>query len=500
MLYRLQEWLPDHPAHLNPGAITALNVYPRAKSYGPIAALANFSGALTGGANRGASFMRDADGDVNCFAGTATTLERLDSSLVGVWEDVSKAGGYTVPAGDLWSFATFGQRVIACNLDVAAQSYVVGSSTDFADLAAAAPKAKVAGVVNDFLVLGNTWDSTDTYRPNRIWWSAINDPTTWPTIGSVTAAQVQSDRQDFPDGGGVQAIVGGLLGADGVIIQERSVRRATYVGPPTVFTFSEVQGARGTTAPNSVIRVGGVCYYYGVDGFCAFDGVNTIPIGDERVNDYFIRTIAGTAYLPLMTATYDPKKAIVIWAYHTSASTGNPDRQIIYSPRANKWSEAAFSCETLVNNGAFFGYTLEELDSISSSLDSLAFSLDSVVWKRGDTAPSAFDTSHQLSFFTGSNLAATVDTGEFAREDGYRIIVEGLRPIVDGGTVTAALLWRDTPQASLTTNTATSVGADGVCPQRQSCRYGRGRISVAAGGDWQHASGIEPDMAPEGLR
>lgn len=499
MLVPLQQWLPDLPAHMNPGALTALNVYPRAKSYGPIAALSNYSNALAG-ENRGATFVRDADGDVNCFAATATGLYRLDASLMGAWEDVSKSGGYTTPAGDLWSFAIFGQRVVACNLDVAAQSYVLGSSTDFADLAAAAPKAKIAGTVGDFLMLGNTWDSTDTFRPNRVWWSAINDPTNWPTIGSVTAAQVQSDRQDFPDGGAVQAIIGGLLGADGVILQERSVRRVTYVGPPAVFAFSEVQGARGTAAPNSVIRVGGVAYYYGIDGFYAFDGVNTVPIGDERVNDYFIRTIAGTAYLPLVTATYDARKGIVIWAYHTSSSTGTPDRQIIYSPRANKWSEAAFSCQTLINNGAFFGYTLEELDAISSSLDSLAFSLDSVVWKRGDTAPSAFDTSNRLAFFTGSNLAATVDTGEFARDDGYRIIVEGIRPIVDGGTVSTSLVWRDTPQASVTVNTATTAGADGVCPQRQSCRYGRARVSVAAGGDWNHASAVEPQMAPEGLR
>lgn len=492
------QWLPDQPAHLNEGALTALNVIPRARSYGPVKALANYSGALIGETARGAIFMRGSDSNVQCFAGTPTTLERLNSSLMAAWEDVSQAA-YTLPAGDLWSFAVFGDRVVAANLAVAPQSFVIGSSTDFADLSADAPRAKIAATVRDFLFLGNTWDAVDGNKPNRVWWSAINAPQTWPTIGSATAAQVQSDRQDFPDGGAVQAVVPGLLGSDAAIIQERSVRRATYVGPPVVFTFDEVQGARGTSAPNSVIRVGGLCYYLGVDGFYAFDGVNTRPIGDERVNDYFFSTVAGTAVLPLMTATYDARRGAIIWAYHTSSATGNPDRQIIYSPRADRWSEAAFPCQQLVNAGLSFGYTLEELDAFGT-LDDLPFSLDSVVWQGGDPAPAAFDTSGRLAFFTGTNLAATIDTGEFARDDGRRIFVRGVRPLVDGGTVTAAILHRATPGGALTTDAATSPAADGICKHRRSTRFARARVSIAAGGTWNHAHGVEPDVEAEGFR
>lgn len=492
------QWLPDQPAHLNEGALVALNVIPRARSYGPVKALSAFSGALIGGTARGATFMRGSDGTVQLFVGTPTTLERLSASMSGAFEDVSQAA-YTLPAGDLWSFAVFGDRVVAANLAVAPQSYVIGSSTDFADLAAAAPRAKIAATVRDFLFLGNTWDAVDGFKPNRIWWSGSNDPDNWPTPGTNPAAQVQSDFQDFPDGGAVQAIVPGLLGADAIVIQERSVRHLTHVGPREIFKIIEVQGGRGTLAPNSVIRVGGRCFYLGLDGFCACDGVNTTPIGDERINDYFFSTVAGNAVLPLMTATYDARAGVIMWAYHTASAMGNPDRQIIYSPRADKWSEAAFPCQGLVNAGLTFGYTLEDLDAFGA-LDDLPFSLDSVVWQGGEPVPAAFDTSGKLAFFTGSNLAATIDTGELARDDGRRIFIRGVRPNVDGGTVTAAILHRATPGAALTTDAATAPAADGMCKHRRSTRFARARVSIAAAGTWTHAHGVEPDIEAEGYR
>ena len=40
----------------------------------------------------------------------------------------------------------------------------------------------------------------------------------------------------------------------------------------------------------------------------------------------------------------------------------------------------------------------------------------------------------------------------------------------------------------------------GVCPQRASTRYARGRIRIPAGTTWSFALGLEPDIALEGGR
>jgi hypothetical protein len=86
--------------------------------------------------------------------------------------------------------------------------------------------------------------------------------------------------------------------------------------------------------------------------------------------------------------------------------------------------------------------------------------------------------------------------------DRRRYFVKGIAPIVDGaaGQVTAAVGWRDKPTDSPTYDTATSMEADGVCPQRIDVRYSRARVSIAAGQTWAHAHGIEPLIRPTGKR
>ena len=116
-------------------------------------------------------------------------------------------------------------------------------------------------------MVGNTFDSVDGAKPNRVWWSGINNATSWPTIGSAAAAQAQSDRQDFPTGGWVQGITGAVGGADGVIFQDNAITRVTYTGPPTIFAFQEVDRSRGCIAPNSIVNVGDYVFYLSEDGF-----------------------------------------------------------------------------------------------------------------------------------------------------------------------------------------------------------------------------------------
>src|SRR5690606_6638888 len=125
----------------------------------------------------------------NVFAGTAEKLYRLNTAG-GAWEDVSKAGDYSTSTDplDVWSFASFGERVIATNFTDPVQSFVMGSSTDFADLGGSPPKAKYAQTIQagglSFLMLGYVNDASDGIVPQRVHWSAVNNPADWPTIGT----------------------------------------------------------------------------------------------------------------------------------------------------------------------------------------------------------------------------------------------------------------------------------------------------------------------------
>jgi hypothetical protein len=496
------EWLPDLSAHQNPGLVTCSGVYPRTKeSYGPVNSLSVFSNAMTA-RNQGAFMARDQDQAVHVFAGDIADLYRITSTLGATWENVSRGAGtpdYTTPGDGQWKFAQYGSRVLATNFTDDIQSYVLGTSTDFAQLAAAAPRARHVAVVRDFVVVANTWDAVDGNKTERIWWSAIDDPTNWPAIGSSAAAAVQSDRQDLVgEGGPIMALVGSVGVGDGVVIQERAIQRMTYVGPPAVFQFDTVQGARGTVAQNSVAQLGAVVAYLGENGFYLFDGRTSVPIGANKIDSTFFADL-DTSYYSRVIAAVDPINKLFYWIYPGAGSGGIPNRLLIWNWTLERWSRCDISMNWILRS-ASFGYNLDNADGLGYNVDTSPFGPDDRFWAGGVANISAIDTLHRLAFFSGTALAAELETGDLDLAEGRRVFVRGVRPVVDGGTITASVGTRDLQSATRTYTTATAPGSNAFCPQRVSARFASARVNIAAAGSWSHARGIEPDIGPAGRR
>ena len=494
-MIKFGEYLPDRASLENPGATVASGVIPKTPdSYGPFPGLSVYSNALTARC-QGAFSGRSAAGNVTNFAGDASKLYTLSGATFS-----SVNTGFSLAADEAWRFCQFGELVLATDLADEIKKWTLDSSSAFAQLSATAPKARhIASIDPGFVMVGNTVDGTDGAVPNRVWWSGIGNAGSWETPGSAAAQAVQSDYNDMAAGGWVQALIGAVGGASGVVFMDTAIFRIQYQGPPDVFGFYEVERARGTPAPGSVVNVGSVAFYLGEDGFYAFNGSTSTPIGNTKIDKTFYADL-DQSYFHRITSAVDPINKLVFWAYPGSGNSGgNPNKILCYNWELARWSVASVDCE-LIYRSLSQGYTLDTLDTYNSSLDALPFSLDSRAWTGGRLILSAFDTDHKLNFFNGSNLAATLETGEFTGEAGRRVFINGIRPLVDGGTITAAVGYRDTPSASVTYATATSAGSDGVCPQRISTRYARARVSIAAGGSWSHAIGIEAKVRQEGLR
>ena len=304
------EWLPDQPDYKNPGSTTIHNVYPKTEtSYGPIGSHAPSFTALAARVQGAFAAMDQSSGAVTNFAGAATKLYNI-SSGAGAFTDISGAV-FTTGADVRWNFTQFGQRVLATNYNDAVQTFTLGSSVTTANLSATAPKARYIAVAKDFLMLGNTYDTTFGYKPQRIWWSAINDCTNWPTPGTSAAAQVQSDYQDIPgDQGWVQGIVGNLGTADVAIFFERAIWRGVYVGSPAIFNFHPAEGVRGTPAPGSIAQLGAQVFYLGEDGFYMFDGSSSIPIGAQKVDKTFYADV-NQQFMYRISSAIDPINKLV---------------------------------------------------------------------------------------------------------------------------------------------------------------------------------------------
>jgi hypothetical protein len=498
----LAEYAPDLPAMVGQASDSVLNCLARtAVSYGPMPSLSTATTAITARC-QGAFGTQDTSGNVFDFCGDATHLYKA-AGAGSSFSDVSKAANYTTGATERWSFTYFNGRVLATNFGDAIQSFVLGSSTLFADLAAAAPKARyITGLSKGFVAAANTYDPTSNNAPQRVWWCGFGDATSWPTPGSNAALAAQSDYQDLTgDHGWCMGIVGNVGMSDAVVFFERAVFRMVYTGGSTFFQFAVCEGLRGTPAPGSIAQLGAKVFFLGEDGFYVFDGQQSAPIGAGKVDKTFLADV-DTTYLSRISSAVDPLNKIVFWAYPGSGhSNGNPNNLLAYNWDVNRWTRITSQSVEFIFRSLTLGYTLEQLDAaFGSNIDVYNFSLDDRSLTGGKLLLSGFDTSHRMSNFNGLALAATIDSQEAQITPGRRSFVTNVRPIVDGATPTVALGTRDRQTDSVTWAGAVTLDALGNCPQRSCARYQRARIAIPAASTWTHVSAVDVEAVPEGYR
>ena len=477
------EWLPDLPEIENPGALTATNVIPAEGFYRPFPDFEPYSSSLTARC-RGAFTARDPNGAVNVFACDATKLYRLTAAST-TWSDVS---GATYNTGEFGSFAQYGDLVVFTNGSDVPQKFDLATPGTFSALGGSPPTGRFCGVVKDFLVQAQIV----SYR-QRTQWSGFDNAETW-TVSAAT----QSDYQDLVGNGGqVNAFLGGEYG---VVIQERAVTRMDYVGPPTVFQFTPIEQQRGTRAPGSVAAIGSMAFFLAEDGFYMFNGAQCVPIGQGKIDKTFLADFDGN-YELRVTSGIDPINKVYAVAYPGAGHTsGDPNKILLLHWPTGRWAIVEKQVQSMFPSAQSFGYTLDSLDGVSGSVDALPFSLDSVAWAGGSTIFAGFDTSHRFGFFTGSNLAATLDTREAQLYNGARGFVTSVRPMVDGGSLTARCGVRDRYNDSVSFTPVVAQNTIGECPQRANARYHRARVGVGAAGTWNKAVGVDFSATQDGVR
>lgn len=423
MFIAFSEYAPDLTSLNNPGSASIQNCIPLGEGYESFpTAQAYSSNGLTARC-QGAYCTRDFDGNIFHFAGDATKLYKLTGLA---WGDISGAT-YTTGADERWSFMQYGNLVVATNFNDAPQSFLMGTSSVFGNLAGSPPKGRYCAQIKNFGFLANL----ENY-PTRIQRSALNDLEDWTPDVDTGAGYVDLN----PEYGQITQIVGGEFG---IVFQERAITKLTYVGSPEWFQVDVIETGRGTQAPGSVCKIGNVIYYFGTDGFYALTGAGSIPIGENKVDKTFLADLDAD-YVHRMSSAADPKKSIVYFgAPSVQSSDGSNYRIWPYNYSVNRWTR-----NTPLPSGGFDvlhqafsgGLTLEDLDSISSSIDDLPYSLDSSLWTGGNINLACFDSSNnKLSFFNGEPGAVTatyalLDTKAFQPNPGHRTAVLELRPNV----------------------------------------------------------------------
>lgn len=326
------EWLPDLPDFQNPGATVATNVIPNFASYRPFkdsATIDKTGGVPPASTVLGATHVNIDSTSGAVHAGTAAKLHRYDyGSSANAWADVTRTtvGDYTATT---WRFAQFGKRIIAVNGSDVAQSYVEGSSTDYAALAGSPPSApRTIAVVRDFLQMAPA--------SNVLTWCAQNDPTDW-----TPSATTQADSQEIPEGGIIMGQVGGQYGT---IFMESAIYRQTYIGSPIIFQFDKISANTGLLHDGTIATHDDMIFFWSGEALLMLvGGQQIIPIGRGKV-DKFLRDDmerAATAPSAFLSACIDPQNQCYCLLYGAQDDVADIQKKILfYHWPSQRWSVA----------------------------------------------------------------------------------------------------------------------------------------------------------------
>jgi hypothetical protein len=466
------DWLPDQPGVT--GAVTdAKNCYPVANGYAPFRSEADYSDDAAQALL--ITFAGKFGGATTLFAAGATQIYKFDSNDASL--DAATTTGYTAVEG--WDVTQFGEKIILANGQDKLQAWTLNSSTNFADLAAAAPTAKFVTVVKDFVVAAYVAGGEE----NKVYWSDINDETDW-TPGAAS----QSDFQVIPDGGDITGLAGGEYG---LVFLERAIYRMTYAGSPFFFQFDAISRSLGCISNGSIAQYGGLTYFLADDGFYVCDGQSVKQIGAEKVNRWFFSNVVPNEIFAGMSATVDPINKLVIWRF---PATFGRKLLIIYSIDLDKWSYA----ETTTTSIAYVltpSATLEQVDNYNSSIDALDIPLDSRVFAGGQLLFAGVSGSKIIAF-QGQPKTAQITTGDI---DMGRSTVMLVRPTVDGGSASVAVSSRDLLSEQVEFYMDVPADAENRVSIRSNGEYHRLRLTPT-GANWTTAVGMDVDVVKQGNR
>jgi len=470
------EWMPDQSGIT--GALSdAKNCVSQAAGYGPFPQAVEFSAAAS--ENLTSLFAsKQPDGVTKLFAAGRSKIFTV--SGVGAVTEVNS--GYTTSANERFRFTQFGDVVIGTDNSSKLQAWTLGTSTAFADLSASAPVAKYVTVVRDFVVVANTFESSKQEQ-YRVRWSGLNDETVW-----TPSATNQADYQDIADGGQIMGIRGGEFG---LVLLERSIHRMSYIGSPLIFQFDNISRNKGCMVSGSIAQYQGITFFLSDDGFYMCDGQQVIPIGSEKVDRWFLDDVSENDY-PTMSAAVDPVRKLILWNYK---SKDGSRKLMAYNFTTKKWTYTDAGTD-FISDASSASSTLEELDSISSSIDALATPMDSILFTGGKYFLGGTLATKVITY-TGTPMTARIQTGDI--EAGGQSLLTLARPQVDQGSATVSVASRRLLSQDITYSAPVAASDDNRVSLRGSGKYHRIEVNPT-GARWKSAVAVDIDLVAQGVR
>lgn len=550
-------WSPD-VSDLN-GQVTSSieNVLSRADGYGPFPAHVSFTSALAG-ACRGYFFARNED-QLAVFAATATRIYQLNNTDL-TWTDVSQSGSAYTTLNDHenWQFAQFNNFVIAVQANELPQVFDLSSDTEFSDLAADAPQARYISIINRFVVLSGLLDNP--YRVHWSALNDVTEWTAGTGLcdfqdlpdGGVVRGVVGGEFGIIIQDGAMRRMIFSP-GSDVIFEIDRIAKDTGALAPYSIVNAGErvfflsprgfiMTDGSGTITPIGKERVDRtflstydsttlglvmgaadpssnvvIWTYKSLDG--GTDGVfDKLICYDWVLNRWTPVNMTGEYLAALarpgqslesldeigataISGAADNGSGLVRLTVASTTGWTTGDSKTISgvtgTTEANgTWIITVVDGTHIDLQGTTFANLYVSGGIVAGSLDDLPFSLDTIA-SSTLAQLSMFNASHELGFFNGDALVATLETAEIA-DHGWRTLVNGFTPVSDAADISGQIGARDRLNGSASYGTLTSMNDDGFCPLLAEGRYVRGKIVIPAGEAWTFASGLVPDAQRAG--
>jgi hypothetical protein len=479
-------WLPDLPDFGNPGLPVVRNCLPDAGFYRPFRGFAEIAEITLAANPRGLFvFRRGSQAWVLVYGGGSRLYEIASRTLAP--SDISRGGGtYLMNPGDRWRGLQFGNAAILTNYADVIQTLDTNSTGSFANLGGNPPRAKYIANVRGRVMLAYTNDPVDGELPTRIWWhgftNGLPDLTAWAPSLETTA-----DFQQIVDLGPITGLTGGEFGT---VLCEEGIARVTSGGPFT-FQVENVSSSIGCTLPESVIRYGRFTYFYGREGWQAFDGMAPTPIGKGKIDRWFARDMDFEQSAKMWAAPVGDIDGTLGWLYCGAGHNGRPNRMLCLNALTREWSVVDIDLDLIAPTVTFGGDLDDVTDVRWADLDAFTGDMDDpALWARNLRLGGLLD--NKLRAQVGTALDAVFQSPEIEMVRGGRMMLNRVATLRGQGTATVEVARRERPGGPVQWTAPYAEQGDGVMRCRERGRYHAVRSTLAA---WDNFQGWDVDGA-----
>lgn len=299
-----------------------------------------------------------------------------------------------------------------------------------------APNGVVSGNISKFILISVAGDEL------IVRWCAIGDPTSWPTPATDAARAVQAGQERL---NGEYGKITGISGNDfyGYVFQQRAITKFTYVGGDIVFQIDPFEKARGCIDYNRFTRIDDTLFFESEFGYHSLVNDVITDIGEGFVND---------TYPPIVSESQSNVVANI--GIHTIFFEG---RDLTFNYNTQQWTRLpALSADNYY-----------QIDSADGVIGQMVFS----------------GTAVDLQTSTGGIAqSSTITTGDSDLNEGGITHIDGVRPLVDGGTWTVRVGSRNSLSTTISWSTSTSItDRTGYADFRETGRYQRFELTNTDG-------------------